>query len=119
VATDDTLGADGTAGADDASSAGAETTVAARRAPDGSRHTAHPNGPAYHEQDGTVHLVVWDEPCPGACVVLSDEDESADWGGGPDIHLYDRMERPDAEAGDGSATDTARIDIEDSTEGDR
>jgi len=76
------------------------TTLLARRGPDGSRLTSRPDGPLYHTTDGTVHLFTWDEPGPGARVVLSDEDETTDWGTGPDVHLYDRMERPGADVGD-------------------
>jgi len=76
------------------------TTLVASRGPDGSRLTSRPAGPVSHTTDGTVHLFTWDEPGPGTRAVLYDEDDSADWGGGPDIHVYDRMERPDAGAGD-------------------
>jgi len=76
------------------------TTLVAARAPDGSRLTSRPDGPVYHTNDGTHHLFTWNEPAPGARAVLYDEDDTTDWGEGPDIHLYDRMERPDAEVGD-------------------
>ncbi len=85
---------------DDKSTDDGEATLVAARGPDGSRLTSRPDGPVYHTADGTTHLFTWDEPVPGARVVLYDEDETTDWGGGPDLHVYDTMERPDAEAGD-------------------
>lgn len=90
----------GTAGRDDAGVASNETALVATRGPDGSRLTSRPDGPVYHTSDGTAHLFTWDEPGPGARAVLYDEDETTDWGEGPDIHLYDTMERPGADVGD-------------------
>jgi len=83
----------------------AETTIVANQAPDGSRLTTRSDGPVHHTQDGTVHLFTWDEPGPGARAVLYDEDERTDWGAGPDVHVYDTLERPDADAGEKPSLD--------------
>jgi|GEM_PF-1818403 len=77
-----------------------DATLVADRAPDGSRLTARPDGPAYHTTDGSVHLFTWDEPADGARAVLYDESGEADWGSGPDVHVFDTLEREGAGAGD-------------------
>lgn len=77
-----------------------ETTIVANRAPDGSRRSSRPDGPVYHTTEGTVHLFTWDEPTSQAHAVLYDEDERTDWGEGPDVHVYDTMDRPGASSGD-------------------